>query len=135
MKRIIGMFCALAAMVAGAAAEDQKKDPEFDAYVLSLLQEKGKAQAEFEAAVDVQPLLAAYSVGVFAGDKCHLTQPTKQLYEAAGGDAMINSATGKRVFAAAGVVATMTYPTGIAQANACDRMRTLLETAEKDAAK
>ncbi|ESY03254.1 hypothetical protein X753_24180 [Mesorhizobium sp. LNJC399B00] len=121
-------------MSSGAADKPARNDQVYAVYFKSLFAEPGKAQSEFQILAKESPLLTSYGMALFAGERCGIPQPSANLIRAAGGDAAFKTEAGKKVFAVAGVVATMEFPTAENEGVFCDAARKLIEASEKVAA-
>jgi hypothetical protein len=115
-------------------ATAQTLDPEIQAYTTSLFNEPDKVMQEFDALTKAFPLLSAYNVGLFSAKSCGNPEPSKQLYAAAGGDEIMKTKDGQKVFVAMGVASTMKYQTPAAKDAFCQSARSLLDLAEKTVA-
>lgn len=126
----VGTFLAGLAMPSYARADDAV----FKSYVMSLFSEPGKALSEFQTLAATSPLLTSYALAIFTETRCATPKPSASLIKAAGGESAFETEVGKKVFAVAGVVATMTYPTPEDEAGFCDAARRVIAVGEETAA-
>ncbi|WP_376704479.1 hypothetical protein RQ479_06285 [Mesorhizobium sp. ISC25] len=122
----LGVF--LFAIPAVATGAD---DPVFQAYLASLFTVPGKAQEEFQSIATTSPLLTSYALALFTKNRCETPDPSPGLEAAAGGTPAFYTEAGKRVFAVAGVVATMKFPSLEDEKKFCASAQALIDTAEK----
>jgi hypothetical protein len=115
---------------ASASKHAPKDDPLFKAYVLSLFSEPGRAADEFATLSSASPLLTSYAVALFTAERCSTPKPSEALERAAGGVAAFETEVGKKIFAVAGVVSTMKFPSAESEAAFCEATRKAIALSE-----